>query len=163
MGTSENLAAAFAGESQANRRYLAFAKKADEEGYAQVAKLFRTAAESETVHALNHFKVMQGVSDTATNLRAAIEGEVFEHESMYPDFIKAAQAEGNQQAVASFNSANAAEKIHSRLYKKALDNIGDNEEVDYYVCQVCGYTFEGEAPDVCPICGTKRENFKLIK
>ncbi len=163
MGTSENLAAAFAGESQANRRYLAFAKKADEEGYAQVAKLFRTAAASETVHALNHLKVMQGVADTAANLRAAIDGEVFEHENMYPGFIKAAQVEGNQQAVTTFSSANAAEKVHSSLYKKALDNIGDNEETDYYVCQVCGYTFEGEAPDVCPICGTKRENFKLIK
>ena len=162
MSTQDNLQAAFAGESQANRKYLAFAKKADEEGYSQIAKLFRAAAEAETVHALNHLAVMGGVSSTAENLKAAIEGETAEFTNMYPGFIEQANSEGKDDAKISFYGANEVEKIHAALYQKALDNLGNNGEVDYYVCQVCGNTVEGQAPDSCPICGQPQSVFKLI-
>ena len=162
MSTLDNLKEAFAGESQANRKYLAFAKKADEEGYAQVAKLFRAAADAETVHAHAHLRVMQGIGSTEENLRQAIEGETAEFRSMYPRMMEEAKSEGEDAAYMSFANANAVEEIHAGLYKKALDNLGSNVEVDYYVCQVCGNTVEGEAPDKCPICGAPKKMFKLI-
>lgn len=160
MSTADNLREAFAGESQANRKYLAFAVKAEEEGYAQVAKLFRAAAEAETVHAHSHLKVMKGVGSTEENLRRAIEGETEEFRSMYPRMMKEAKAEGEDEAYRSFALANAVEEIHAGLYRKALDNLGRNEEVDYFVCRYCGNTVEGEAPERCPICGATRKMFK---
>ena len=163
MTTSENLKEAFAGESQANRKYLAFARKADEEGYPQVARLFRAAAEAETVHALAHLKVLEGVGSTRENLEEAIGGETHEFTEMYPAFIEEAEKEGNGPAAISFKNANAVERIHAGLYKKALENLGSNEETVYYVCQVCGNTVEGEAPEKCPICGAPRKMFKLIE
>ncbi len=162
MSTMDNLKEAFAGESQANRKYLAFARKAEEEGYAQVAKLFRAAAEAETVHALAHLRVMGGIGSTEENLRQAIEGETAEFRSMYPGMMEEAKAEGNDAAYMSFANANAVEEIHAGLYQKALDNLGKNEEVDYYVCQVCGNTVEREAPEKCPICGAPRKMFKKV-
>ena len=162
MSTMDDLKAAFAGESQANRTYLAFAKKADEEGYAQVAKLFRAAADAETVHALAHLGVMGGVNDTAANLEEAIGGETHEFTSMYPAMIAQAEEEGNRAAVETFDNANQVEKIHAGLYRKALDDLGKNEEVDYYVCQYCGNTVEGEPPERCPICGRPRKMFEKI-
>jgi rubrerythrin len=161
--TTENLKAAFAGESQANRKYLAFARKAEEDGYPQVAKLFRAAAEAETVHAHAHLKVLGGIKSTEENLREAISGETHEFTEMYPKFIETAKSEGNTQAEVSFANANSVEKIHAELYRKALENLGNNEEVDYYVCQVCGNTVEREAPDVCPICGAPKNMFKKIE
>ncbi|MFN3479547.1 MAG: rubrerythrin family protein [Thermodesulfovibrionales bacterium] len=161
--TEKNLSDAFAGESQANRKYLAFAKKAEEEGYKQIAKLFRAAAEAETVHALNHLKELGGIKSTRENLEAAINGESYEFEKMYPQMIEDAKAEKNDSALRSFNYANEVEKIHADLYKKALENIGKNPDVDYYVCQVCGNTVEGEAPEECPICGAKKQAFKRIE
>lgn len=163
MSTIDNLSEAFAGESQANRKYLAFAKKADDEGYAQVARLFRAAADAETVHAHAHLKVMGGVGATAENLKDAISGETHEFTSMYPEFISEAEKEGRNGAVMSFKNANAVEQIHADLYRKALDNLGGNEELPYYVCQVCGNTVEGEAPDKCPICGAPKKMFKLVE
>lgn len=160
--TENNLKEAFAGESQANRKYLAFAKKAEQEGYKQVAKLFRAAAEAETVHAHNHLRELGGVKSTRENLEEAINGESYEFQKMYPQMIEDAEAEGNKGALRSFNFANKVEKVHAELYKNALDNLGRNEEVDYYVCQVCGYTAEGEAPDTCPVCGAKQKMFKKI-
>lgn len=160
--TEKNLSEAFAGESQANRKYLAFAKKAEEEGYKQIAKLFRAAAEAETVHALNHLRELGGIKSTRENLEAAIGGESYEFQKMYPQMIEDAKAEKNDAALRSFNYANEVEKIHAELYKKALENIGKNPDVDYYVCQVCGNTVEGEAPDECPICGAKKQAFKRI-
>lgn len=160
--TQDNLKEAFAGESQANRKYLAFAKKADEEGFAQAGKLFRAAAEAETVHALNHLRAMEGIKDTRANLKAAIEGETYEFTSMYPPMLDAATKEGQTEAKISFRFANEVEKIHADLYKKALDNLGNNQAVDYYVCQVCGNTVEGSAPDECEICGAPREKFKKV-
>ncbi|WP_333656032.1 rubrerythrin family protein [Dissulfurispira sp.] len=158
----KDLLEAFAGESQANRKYLAFAKKAEEEGYRQVAKLFRAAAEAETVHAHNHLREAGGIKSTKENLDEAINGETYEFQKMYPQMIEDAKTEGNNGALRSFNFANEVEKIHAELYKKALENLGKNPDVDYYVCQVCGNTVENEAPDECPICGAKKQAFKEI-
>lgn len=162
MSTRDNLEEAFAGESQANRRYLAFAKKAEKEGYKQVAKLFRAAADAETVHALAHLDVLQGVGSTKENLKIAINGETAEYKEMYPAFIEQARAEGADEAKLSFIRANAVEKIHADLYQNTLDNLEASQDVDYYVCQVCGNTVENESPKNCPICGQPKEMFKLI-
>jgi rubrerythrin len=164
--TDENLKAAFAGESQANRLYLAFAKKAEEEGLTQIAMLFKAAAQAETVHAMNHLAVMGQVKQTQDNLGTAISGETYEFKSMYPKFIEEAKAEGNKQAVQSFDYANKVEQIHANLYQKALDAVKAKKQaakVDYYVCPVCGNTFEGSAPDKCPICATPKKMFKKIE
>lgn len=157
--TEQNLKEAFAGESQANRKYLAFAKKADQEGYAQVAKLFRAAAEAETVHAHAHLRALGGINSTAENLKEAVAGETYEFKNMYPDMIEAAKSEGQTAAERSFVYANEVEKIHADLYQKALDNMGAMQEVDYYVCSVCGYTCEDEPPDNCPVCSSKSKVF----
>jgi rubrerythrin len=160
--TDENLKAAFAGESQANRRYLAFARKAEEEGFTQVAKLFKAAAEAETIHALNHLRITGQIKSTLENLDTAVSGETFEFEEMYPSYIDVAKQEGNKQAEWSFDMANKVEQIHAKLYNKAIDALKNRkvlEKVDYYVCGVCGNTFEGAPPDKCPICGTPKEKF----
>jgi rubrerythrin len=164
MGKSQgNLQAAFAGESQANRKYLAFAKKADDEGHAQVAKLFRAAAAAETVHAHNHLRTMGGVQTTAENLEAAVSGEHDEVVSMYPEFIREAEAEGEKAALSTFRWAWEVEKVHEGLYKKASENLGKTAETfDYYVCQVCGYTHEKTAPDKCPVCGAPAARFDRV-
>ena len=163
--TDENLKAAFAGESQANRMYLAFSKKADSEGLTQIARLFRAAAEAETVHALNHLRVLGQVKSTADNLGTAISGETYEFKKMYPDFIEDAKKENNKPAQVSFDYANKVEQIHAALYQKALDALKNKKELpkaDMYVCPVCGNTFEGTTPDVCPICATPKEKFMKI-
>jgi rubrerythrin len=162
--TDENLKAAFAGESQANRRYIAFAKKAEEEGFMQVAKLFKAAAEAETVHALNHLRITGEIKSTLDNLDTAVSGETFEFNEMYPGYIETAKQEGNKQAAWSFNVANQVELIHAKLYSKAIDALKNKkslEKVDYYVCSVCGNTVEGKPPDKCPICGSPKE--KIFK
>jgi len=161
----ENLQAAFAGESQANRKYLAFAKKAEEDGFSQVAKLFRAAAEAETIHAHAHLRVMGGVKGTSENLEAAIEGEGYEFKEMYPEFLAAAQEEGNKPAEISFKNALAVEEIHHGLYSKALDAVkagNDLAVTEIYVCPVCGNTVEGSAPEKCPICNVPGEKFVVI-
>jgi len=161
--TLKNLKEAFAGESQANRRYLAFAKKADEEGYPQAAKLFRAAAEAETVHAHAHLRAMKGVKSTKENIQEAIEGETFEYTKMYPKMLEEAKEEGNKQAAMSFDNANQVEEIHATLYKKVLENLGDNEDIVYYVCQVCGNTVEKEPQEKCSICGAPKKLFKKVE
>lgn len=160
--TEKNLQAAFAGESQANRKYLAFAKKADQEGHPQVAKLFRAAAAAETVHAHAHLRVLGGIGATEANLRAAIGGETEEFTAMYPEMIKQATNEGFDDALRSFTYANAVEKVHAELYQKALDALGKNAATDYYVCQVCGNTVEGEPDGPCEICGSPKSVFQKI-
>jgi rubrerythrin len=163
--TSENLQAAFAGESQASRKYLYFAEKAEEEGYKQIARLFRAASDAETVHARNHLKVMQGIKSTGDNLKDAIGGENYEFTKMYPGFIEQADAEGDAKAKRSFNLANTVEQIHHRLYQTALNMLEKGQAMadkPFYVCQVCGNTVEGEAPDRCPICGAPKKMFKRI-
>jgi len=164
--TMDNLSDAFAGESQANRRYLFFAAKADKEGHSQIARLFRAAAEAETVHARSHLTTMGGIKTTAENLKTAIEGENHEFTEMYPEFIAQAKADGNTQAAIVFNGANQVEEIHHGLYKqalKALESGGKLEDEPYYVCQVCGNTVAVEAPEKCPVCGAQRSQFKKVE
>ena len=154
---------AFAGESQANRKYLAFATAADKEGYPQAAKLFRAAAEAETIHAHNHLRALKGIKSTRENLQEAIEGETHEFTKMYPEMLDATRAEGNKEAERTFSFANEVEKAHAQLYQKLLDNLGaDKETYSYYVCPICGYTSENEPPDICPVCGARGKMFKKI-
>lgn len=159
----EDLAAAFAGESQARSKYMAFAKKADEEGYPQVARLFRAAAQAEHIHAFNHFRAMEAILSTEENLKEAIAGENYEVVSMYPPFIADAEAEGAKRAKTSFTMAWEVEKCHEELYRGALENLGKEEEAyDYYVCPVCGHTHPRNAPDRCPVCGAPGARFEKI-
>lgn len=163
--TVENLQAAFAGESQASRKYLYFAEKADAEGYRQVARLFRAASEAETIHARNHLKVMEGIKSTKENLKAAISGEHHEFTKMYPEFMKQAEAEGDKKAKDSFDLANQVEQIHHKLYQAALSLLEKGQTVPekpIFVCQYCGNTVEGAAPEKCPICGAPKKMFKQI-
>ena len=163
--SEEDLKAAFAGESQANRKYLAFAKKAEQDGLPGVARLFRAAAAAETVHANNHLRAMGGIKSTTENLKEAIEGEYYEFTKMYPDFINDAKTEENRSAERTFNLANDVEKIHHKLYQKALEvveNGKDLEDGPIYVCSVCGYTHEGEPPDQCPVCKSPKQVFNKI-
>lgn len=158
----QNLKAAFAGESQANRKYLAFAEKADKEGFPQVARLFRAAAAAETVHAHNHLRALKAIGATADNLKEAIAGETTEFREMYPAMIAAAQAEGHREALRSFEFANTVEQTHAQLFQQALANLGKQELVDIYVCSVCGHTVEGEPPDNCPVCKALKKFFNKI-
>ena len=165
MSRSEDaLKEAFAGESQANRKYLAFAAKADAEGFPQVARLFRAAAEAETVHAHAHLRAMKGIRSTKENLMEAIAGETHEFKSMYPAMIESARAEGNKEAERSFHLANEVEKVHARLYQQVLDSLETAQDAySYYVCPVCGFTVEKEAPETCPVCGAKGKMFKKVE
>lgn len=156
--TLKNLMAAFAGEAEANRKYTAYAKKAEKEGKLNAAKLFRAAADAETLHALRHFEVAGKVGSTEDNLKDGIEGETYEYKQMYPPFIKQAAAEGNKSAVMSFTFAMKAEEVHARLYQDALENIDQREEVFYYLCPVCG-NIEKSRPDKCSICGVAGAKF----
>jgi len=161
--TLEHLKTAFAGESQANRKYLAFAKKADEEGYPQAARLFRAAAAAETIHAHNHFKAMGGIRTTGENLQEAVNGENYEVVSMYPPMLAAAESENETRAVRSFKWALEVEKVHEALYRKALESLGtETAAVEYYVCPVCGYTHEGPLDGKCPVCGAPGNMFERI-
>lgn len=150
--TMENLQAAFAGESQANRKYLAFAAQAEKEGLIGVAKLFKAAAAAETVHAHTHLRNMKGVGTTAENLQAAIAGETHEFRSMYPVMIEEAKAEGDKAAERGFTFANAVEEQHAGLYAAAAADPAGYAAKDWYVCSVCGYTVADGAPEKCPVC-----------
>ena len=161
--TEDALKEAFAGESQANRKYLAFAAKADAEGFPRAAKLFRAAAEAETVHAHAHLRALKGIRSTKENLQEAVAGEIHEFKSMYPAMIETAKAEGHKEAQRSFQFANEVEKIHAGLYQQMLDTLDSTQEsYSYYVCPVCGYTVEKEAPETCPVCGAKGKVFKKV-
>jgi len=155
---------AFAGESQANRKYTAFAAQADKEGFPQAAKLFRAAAEAEAVHAANHLRALKAIKTTKENLREAITGETHEFKEMYPEMIASAKAEGAKDAERSFNYANAVEEYHARLYHDILEGLeAKKESYPYFVCPVCGMTVEKEAPDKCPVCGVKGSMFKKVE
>lgn len=161
--TEKNLAAAFAGESQANRKYLAFAKQAEMEKLPQVAKLFRAAAEAETIHAHTHLRNLGMIKSTVENLKEAIAGETYEFTEMYPGFISEAKTENQSAAIVKgMQLANDAEKVHASLYQKALDTLVNPVDVDYYLCSVCGHIAEGGAPDQCPICGAKAVAYKKV-
>ena len=160
MSKSEDfLKEAFAGESQANRKYLAFAKQAERDGHPQAARLFRAAAAAETVHAHAHLRAMKGVNSTLENLKEALAGETHEFKNMYPDMIKQAEAEGHKAAARTFSYANEVEETHAALYRKAIETLENPEECDYYVCSVCGHTHEKEAPEKCPVCKAKSNAF----
>jgi rubrerythrin len=164
--TKENLQTAFAGESQANRKYLAFAEKAEKDGFSNVAKLFRAAAAAETVHAHNHLRAMGGINSTIENLKEAIGGEHYEFTTMYPEFIDTSIEEKDNTAQRTFSYANEVEKIHHKLYEKALKSVESGKDIEkkkVYICPVCGYTHEGEPPDKCPVCGAVKKVFKEVQ
>lgn len=156
--TLNNLMEAFAGESQANRKYTAYAKKAEADGNINAAKLFKAAADAETLHALKHFEVAGKIHTTAENLKDAVAGETHEYTEMYPDFLKAAEVEGNKEAIKTFTFAMKAEAVHARLYQEALENLDQTEEVFYYLCPLCG-NIEKVVPDKCAICGVPGTSF----
>jgi len=162
--TEDFLLEAFAGESQANRKYTAFAAQADKEGFAQAAKLFRAAAEAEAVHAANHLRALKAIKTSKENLREAIAGETHEFKEMYPEMIAAAKAEAAKDAERSFNFANAVEEYHARLYHDMLENLdAKKESYPYFVCPICGMTVEREAPEKCPVCGVRGAMFKKVE
>ena len=156
--TLDNLMEAFTGESEANRKYLAYSRKAEKDGNKNAAKLFRAASDAETLHALKHFEVAGKIRSTEDNLRDAVAGETHEYKEMYPDFVKEAEAEGNKAALMTFTYAMKAEEVHARLYQEALDSLGQTEEVFYYLCPVCG-NIEKFRPEKCSICGVSGEKF----
>ena len=160
--THENLKEAFAGESMANRKYLAFARQADAEGYPQVAKLFRAAAEAETIHATDHLKALGMIRSTEENLKAAVEGETYESTKMYPDFIATAKEENAEAIAKKLTLVGKAEAVHAGLYEKALKNLGGGKTTDLFLCTVCGHIAEGEAPDAWPICGGRKQAYRRI-
>lgn len=165
MKTDENLKSAFAGESQANRRYLAYAEKAQEEGFVQVAKLFKATAESEAVHAMSHLRVMRAIKSTLNNLKKALEGEVHEHTKMYPEFMQTAVSEKRRDAEITFKWANEVERVHADYYQEAINAVSSGEDLaplEYYVCQVCGFTAKKNAPETCPVCGSPKRLFKAV-
>lgn len=175
--TAENLRSAFGGESQAHMRYLAWADKAEKDGFENVGRLFRAISYAEQIHATGHFKVMKdesgdfsvtagagfGLGTTSENLQGAINGELFEVEQMYPAYIAVAELQGEKQAIRSMNFALEAEKLHAALFQEAKDAVDAEKDVDFnevYVCPICGYTAANDAEDKCPICGAKKELFK---
>lgn len=167
MATQENLQAAFAGESQAGRKYTAFAKKAEADGYPMIAKLFRAAAAAESVHAVNHLRTMGGIKTTAENLQAAIAGEAYEFQTMYPAFLAEAEQAGDKAAIRTFHLANEVEKVHHQLYSEALSTLQQGKDMAksaIWVCAVCGHTHVGEgAPERCPVCGALQGQFAEVE
>lgn len=163
--TEDALKAAFAGESQANRKYTAFAAQAEKEGFPQAARLFRAAAEAEAVHAANHLKALKAIRDTKENLREAIVGETHEFKEMYPEMIQTAKAEGAKDAERTLSYANAVEEYHAKLYHDMLDGLDKSkqENYPYFVCPVCGMTVDKEPPEKCPVCGVKGSMFRKVE
>ncbi len=160
--SEENLKNAFAGESQAHMKYMAFADKAEKENLPNIARLFRANSFAEQIHATNHLRTLSGIGKTSENLKEAIEGETYEVEQMYPSFISTAQEEQEKGAETANQWALEAEKVHAGLYQKAkaaVDNGQDMEFMPLHVCQVCGFTVEGEAPEKCPVCGSPKDKF----
>ena len=156
--TIKNLMTAFSGESEANRKYTAYAKKAEKDGKINAAKLFRAAADAETLHALKHFEVAGKIGSTEENLKDGVAGETYEYKEMYPPFVKEAEQEGNKAAVMSFTFAMKAEEVHAGLYQDALENLDQTEEIFYYLCPVCG-NIEKFQPEKCSICGVPGAKF----
>jgi rubrerythrin len=166
MATMDDLMTAFAGESQANRKYTAFARKAEQEGFKNVARMFRAIAEAETVHALSHFRVSGHIKSTAENLKVAISGENYEVNTMYPPMHAGAEKEGNKAAMMTFRHALEAEKIHAQMYGKALEAVAAGKDAEVgpiWICDVCGHTVEGEPPEKCPICNARKDRYVNVK
>jgi len=166
MSTEKNLEAAFSGESEANRKYLAFAKQADKENHPKIAKLFRAAAAGETVHAHAHLRALGNINSTAENLKSAMEGESYEFKNMYPDYIAEAQKDENRAAEIAFKNAMAVEQVHYSMYSEALKRLGNGEEIQIgkvFVCSVCGNLVLDEAPEKCPVCGAPASKFDEVE
>ena len=163
MSAKDNLKSAFAGESQANRKYLAFAKKAEAEGYKAAARMFKAAAEAETFHAHAHLDAMEGINSTAENLKEAISGEIFEFKEMYPPYLEEAKEARHNKAVRSFTLAMKAEKVHADLFQDVLSNLSKDDNSTYYLCPTCGYIEKNSTPEACPICGVKGSSFIKIE
>jgi rubrerythrin len=166
MVTEQNLRAAFTGERQANRKYLAFAKRAERQGLVQVAKLFRATAAAETVHATAHLRVMAVVHSTRENLEEALASERYAFREMYPDFVTTAMDEGAKAAMLTSSNAMEVEKVHHRLYGEALKHVASGEDMPeerIFVCSVCGNTIMGEPPERCPVCNAPREKFDEVE
>ena len=161
--TEKNLKDAFAGESQANRRYLAYAERAEDEFLHGVAKLFSAVAQAETIHAHKHLRTGGGVKTTKENIEDALAGEIHEFKNMYPQMIEDAKAEAQKSAEISFTYANEVEKIHAELYKKALEDPDKFPVQDYYICKICGYTTAEKIPDTCPVCGANQKAFFKVE
>jgi rubrerythrin len=162
--TLDNLSNAFAGESQANQKYRAFAKKAEQDGFPTVAKLFRTAAEAERIHAEGHLKAMEGVGSTIENLQAAFNGETYEYTEMYPPMLEQAKTD-DHKAKRMFGYALDAEAVHAKLYTMAMEAVKqgkDLENVEFYLCPVCGNIEIGKPTEACKVCGAKAEKFMLV-
>ena len=160
--TEESLKAAFAGESQAHMRYLIFAETAEEEGYPNIGRLFRAISFAEQAHATNHLRTLGDIGSSGENLKTAIGGETFEVEEMYPAYVCVAEEQQEKGAETMTKWALEAEKVHAELYKKALESVENGQDMEaqpVHVCQVCGFTVEGEAPDTCPVCGSPKEKF----
>ena len=165
MSTQDDLAYAFAGESQANRKYLAYGEQAERDGHAMVAKLFRAVAAAETIHAHAHLRAMGGVKETLANLEDAMAGEEHEFTDMYPPMLERARGEGHKKAERSMHFANEVEKIHFDLFRQAVAAVkggADLADGAIRVCPVCGHTVIGDAPDNCPVCGAKASAYKEI-
>ena len=163
MDTRENLMAAFEGECKAHFKYLAFARIAEKEGHREIARLFRAVAEAEAIHAMTHLEVLGEAGNTEQNLLSAIDGETYEFTQMYPAFIEQSEKEANTRATISFRNASEVEKVHNGLYNNALENLGKNKDTEYHVCEICGNTVAGNAPDKCPVCGASIDKFRIIK
>ncbi len=165
MATEENLKEAYAGESQANRKYASFAEQADSEGFKNVARLYRAASEAEAIHARRLLRVMGNVGPTAENLKKSVEGETYEFTSMYPEFIKHAESEKKSEAITAFTYAMKAEEVHAGLYKRALDAVHGKRDMvvgTVSICTICGNIMFGEPPDKCPICNAFKKKFQEI-
>jgi rubrerythrin len=160
--TREALQQAYVGEAKAALRLKVYAEKADEEGYPQIAKLFRVIASSEEIHGARALKVLKEIKTTEENLSESFESERRVAEVAYGEFVKQAEAEGNRAAVLHFSQSKDVEETHAKLYKEAMNHMLEERETTYYVCQVCGYVADGILPDICPVCGAKREQFKLF-
>lgn len=160
--TKQNLKTAFVGEAKACLRLLGYAEKADQEGYPQMAKLFKAISAAEQVHALKHLRLLDIIKSTEENLSASFESETTASENIYPDFIKAADEDGDKAALTSFSHARDAEEFHAKLYKGALDHMIEERQTSYWVCQVCGYVADGQPPENCPVCNAPREKFKQV-
>ena len=157
--TEENLALAFAAEAKACLRLLGYAEKADDEDLPAMAKLFRAISLAERVHAVKHLHLLKIIEDTQTNLEKSFERETSVSGNAYPEMIRIASEEGDKRAAMSFSQARDAEESHAQLYKAALEAMMEDKEHSYFVCSICGYVAEDEAPEVCPVCNAKRDKF----
>lgn len=161
--TEKSLKDAFAGESQAHMRYLIFANIAEKEGFPNIARLFKAIAFAEQVHAKNHLRELGGIKSSSENLQVAIDGETYEVNEMYPAFKAIAELQNESNAIRTFDWALQAEKIHAEMYQKAKQAVESGKDIEatpIFICEGCGYTVEGEAPEKCPICGAPRERFR---